>query len=195
MMKKRVTIPLQENNNLVLSALHSLRNSLTMMNLDKNEEVQYAIFDLSGLMGIFSGEFKVTIEIDQDKMDSFASMFGVDFPQFADIEIVDIEKETVVQSEQVQVGEDNGKPQYFEHLAYIEDGNLSFAIRSNKPFIGADDEGADPQDDDSPRFHFYKHAKPGEAIFFEGTTFAAVPTDDGWAIIENGEVVEEVDLD
>lgn len=180
-MKKRVTIPLQENNNLVLSALHSLRNSLTMMNLDKNDEVQYAIFDLSGLMGIFSGEFKVTIEIDQDKMDSFASMFGVDFPQFADMEIVDINNEITA-----VVDEPKEEP-YFNFLAYIEDDKLIFAVRSNVKFS----DECYAEDDE---FYVYNTIEPGDALVVIGTTFVAVPTTKGWVIVDDGVIVEEVEI-
>ncbi len=178
---KRVTIPIgKEKENLVFNSLKTMHNMLDNLGLDKNDEVHYALFDLIGLMGIFSGDYKVTIEISQDDMDSFASKHGVDFPAFVNLEVVEIH--------------DKGDyPQYFQHLAYLEDGALSFAVRSNKPFPDADDEGADPQEVDSPRFHLYKEAQPGEAIFFEGTSFFAAPiAKRGWAIIENGKVIEKV---
>lgn len=173
---KRVTIPIgKEKENLVFNSLKTMSNMLETFS-SENDEIAYAKFDLIGLMGIFSGDYKVTIEISQKDFDSFSFKHGVDFPEFADMEVVDIEK-----------------PQYFEHLAYIEDGNLSFAIRSNKPFPNADDEGADPQDSDSPRYHLYQEVEPGQVIFFESTTFVAVPIGkEGWSIIENGKVIEKV---
>lgn len=178
---KKVTIPLQKDDNLVLSALASLRNSLKNLNLEKNEEVYYAIFDLSGLMGIFSGEFKVTVEIEQEDIDTFASKFGVDFPEFTEGEIVDVEPKVV-----------EVEPK-FMHLAYIEDEELTFALKSNCLLPGFENMGDSDAEDDM-KFTSYKTAKRGEAIFHEGTTFAAVPTKIGWAIINNGVVIEEINF-
>jgi len=169
---KKVTIPLKEDDNLVLSALASLRNSLKNLNLEKNDEVQYAIFDLSGLMGIFSGEFKVTVEIEQEDIDTFVSKFGVDFPEFTEGEIVDVEPK-------------------FMHLAYIEDGELTFALKSNCLLPGFENLG-DSDEDDDMKFTSYKGGKPGEVVFHEGTPFVAVPTNKGWAIINNGVVIEDI---
>lgn len=170
-MKKRVTIPLKENDNLVLSALTSLRNSLNNLNIN-NDELQYAIFDLNGLIGIFSGEFKVTIEIEQEKMDSFVSKFGVDFPKFDNMEVVDIvEDKKDVEDEQV-----------FDHLAYIEDGGLVLAIRSNKHF-----EGSSCEDDSDMPYYRYEYAEKGNNLFVEG--YSALHYSQGWVIIKDGEVL------
>ena len=185
---KRVTIPMDDN--LVKLALINAEQNINALmengclGDEAKDKLSYAHFDYLGLIGIFSGDYKVTIEISQDDFDSFSHKHGVDFPAFVDLEVVDVEDE---------VKEDN-KPQYFDHLVYIEDDRLSFGIRSNKHFPGADDEGADPQDDDFPRFHLYKEAKLGEVIFFEGTTFVAVPTKKGWTIIENGKILEEINF-
>lgn len=184
---KRVTIPLKENDNLVLSALASLRNSLKNLNIDKNDEVQYAIFDLSGLMGIFSGEFKVTIEIEQEKIDSFVSLFGVDFPEFVEGEIVDV---TPTPEVSVDVVVEKLEPK-FTHLAYIEDGELTFALKSNCLLPGFENMG-DSDDDDDMKFTSYKTAQRGEAIFHEGTTYGALPTERGWVIVVDGEIDEEL---
>lgn len=185
---KRVTIPM--NDNLVKLALVNAEQNLKALlengglGDEAKDKLNYVIFDYLGLIGIFSGDYKVTIEISQDDFDSFSHKHGVDFPAFIDLEVVDIED---------KVQEDD-KPQYFDHLVYTEGDVLCFGIRSNKHFTNADDEGADPEDDDFPRFHLYKEAKIGETICFEGTTFVAAPTKNGWAIIENGKVIEEVTL-
>ena len=182
---KRVTIPMSDN--LVKLALSNAEQNIKkLMELgylcDKTkQELSDVHFDYLGLIGIFSGNYKVTIEISQDDFDSFSQKHGVDFPAFIDLEVVDIKEE---------IQED--KPQYFEHLAYIEGDMLSFAIRSNKHFPKADDEGKDPEDYNSTRFHLYKEAKIGEAILFEGTTFLAAPTKKGWSIIKNGKIIERV---
>lgn len=186
---KRVTIPLKENDNLVLSALASLRNSLKNLNIDNNDEVQYAIFDLSGLMGIFSGEFKVTIEIEQEKIDSFVSLFGVDFPEFGEGEIVDV---TPTPEVSVDVVAEKLEPK-FMYLAYVEDGELTFALKSNCLLPGFENMG-DSDDDDDMKFTSYKVGKPGEVISHGETPFFAVPTNKGWVIIENGEVLEEIEF-
>lgn len=185
---KRVTIPM--NDNLVkLALVNAEQNIKALMENgclgdEAKDKLSYAHFDYLGLIGIFSGDYKVTIEISQDDFDSFSHKHGVDFPAFIDLEVVDVED---------KVQEDD-KPQYFDHLVYTEGDVLCFGIRSNKYFPNADDEGADPEDDDFPRFHLYKEAKSGETICFEGTTFVAAPTKNGWAIIENGKVIEEVTL-
>ena len=181
---KRVTIPMDDN--LVKLALINAEQNINALmengclGDEAKNNLSYAHFDYLGLIGIFSGDYKVTIEISQDDMNSFSHKHGVDFPAFVNLEVVEI----------YEKGE---YPQYFQHLAYVEDGALVFAIRSNKSFPDADDEGADPQDADSTRFHLYKNAQPGEAIFFEGTSFFAAPiAKRGWAIIENGKVIEKV---
>jgi hypothetical protein len=182
---KRVTIPMDDN--LVKLALINAEQNINALmengclGDEAKDNLSYAHFDYLGLIGIFSGDYKVTIEISQDDFDSFSHKHGVDFPAFIDLEVVDVKEE---------IQED--EPQYFEHIAYIEDDMLSFAIRSDKHFPNADDEGADPEDSNSTRFHLYKQAKIGEAIFFEGTTFLAAPTKKGWSIIKNGKIIERV---
>lgn len=188
---KRVTIPM--NDGLVKLALENAEKNINaLLNYgglsdSAQAELAHIHFDYLGLIGIFSGDYKVTIEISQDDFRSFSHKHSVDFPDFIELEVVDIE-------DKEEVKEKAETTKRFESLAYIEDGELTFAIRSNKNFPGADDEGADPEDEDATRFHLYKTAKVGEAIFFEGTTFAAVPTNEGWAIIEDGIVFEEVFL-
>jgi hypothetical protein len=126
------------------------------------------------LIGIFSGDYKVTIEISQDDFDSFSHKHGVDFPAFIDLEVVDVEGEEA--KEEI-------KPKFF-HLAYIEDGELTFALKSNVQLPGFEDLGDSGEDDDDVKFHLYKGGKPGEVVFHKGTTFVAVPTKKGWTIIE-----------
>jgi hypothetical protein len=180
MSKKRVTIPLRDDNgNLVFHALKTMRNMLEGLNFE-GDDLAYAKHDLLGLMGIFCGDYKVMIEISQKDMDRFSSIHGVDFPEFVDGEVVDVEDKQVESK------------QHFQHLAYVEDDQLSFAIRSNKHFPNAEDEGEDPEDKDAMRYHLYQQVEFGQAIIFEGTTFVAAPTKLGWVIIENGEVVEDV---
>lgn len=182
------------NDGLVLSALKlSLKNvnelsEKKFLSDSTKHELGDIEFDLVGLIGIFCGNYKVTIEISEKDFENFAENHGVDFPRYIDLEVVDIvesqpQGETVVDYNQ-----------RFEYLAYLEDGALSFGLRSNKPFPGADDEGADPQNEDSNRYHLYQEAEKGQAIVFKGTTFVAAPTDTGWVIIENGEIVEEIDF-
>lgn len=171
---KRVTIPMSDN--LVKLALVNAEQNISAL-LDNGclgeearDKLSSAHFDYIGLIGIFSGDYKVTIEISQDDFNSFSHKHGVDFPPFVDLEMVDIKKEI----------------QHFHHLAYVEEGMLNFAIRSDENFPGADNDG------DGEDFYLYKEVKRGEGAFFEGTTFAAVPTKKGWAILENGKVLEEI---
>ena len=138
------------------------------------------------MIGIFSGDYKVTIEISQDDFDSFSSKHGVDFPAFVDLEVVDIEGEEV---EEVEIEEI--KPKFF-HLAYIEDGELTFALKSNVQLPGFEDLGDSNDDDDDIKFTSYKGGKPGEVVFHKGTPFVAVPTSFGWSIINDGVVMEEI---
>lgn len=169
---KRVTIPMSDN--LVKLALVNAEQNISALmengclGDEAKDKLSYAHFDYLGLIGIFSGDYKVTIEISQDDFDSFSHKHGVDFPAFVDLEVVDIKKEA----------------QYFHHLAYVEDGTLTFAVRSNKYFPGADSDGEE--------FYLYKSVDREDGDLFEGTTFAAVPTKKGWAIIENGKVLEEI---
>jgi hypothetical protein len=169
---KRVTIPMSDN--LVKLALVNAEQNISALmdngclGDEAKDKLSYAHFDYIGLIGIFSGDYKVTIEISQDDFDSFSHKHGVDFPAFIDLEVVDIKKET----------------QHFYHLAYAEEGILNFAIRSDENFLGADGDGDD--------FYLYKEVKRGEGAFFEGTTFATVPTKKGWSILENGKVLEEI---
>jgi len=169
---KRVTIPMSDN--LVKLALVNAEQNISALidngclGDEARDNLCSAQFDYIGLIGIFSGDYKVTIEISQDDFDSFSHKHGVDFPAFIDLEVVDIKKET----------------QHFYHLAYAEEGILNFAIRSDENFLGADGDGDD--------FYLYKEVKRGEGAFFEGTTFAAVPTKKGWSILENGKVLEEI---
>jgi hypothetical protein len=81
-------------------------------------------------------------------------------------------------------------PKFF-HLAYIEDGELTFALKSNCLLPGFEDMG-DSDEDDDMKFTSYKDGKPGEVVFHKGTPFVAVPTSFGWAIINDGVVVEEI---
>lgn len=193
---KRVTIPM--NDGLVKTALETAaKNADALTKIEglsesAQGELEHIHFDYLGLVGIFSGKYKVTIEISENDFHAFSHNHGVDFPNFIELEVVDIHEEDAKKA--LHEEEDDEKPQFFQSLAYVEDGELNFAIRSNKMFPGADDEGADPQDEDATRFHLYKTAKPGEVVFFEGTTFAAVPTKSGWAIIENGEALEEIEF-
>lgn len=174
-MKKRVTIPLGEvKENLVLHSLKTMHNMLNGLGLDKSEEVYYAIHDLKGLMGIFSGEFKVTIEIEEKELETFASKFGVDFPPFVSTEIVDIKENKEEDEEQV-----------FEHLAYEEDGGLVLAIRSNKPF-----EHSTCEDDSDMPHYRYERVEEGENLFMLG--YSAVSYFEGWMILKDGDVLERV---
>ena len=92
---KRVTIPMDYN--LVKLALINTEQKIKVL-LENNdlgdeekEQLSYTLFDYLGLIGIFSGDYKVTIEISQDDFDSFSHKHGVDFPAFVDLEIVDVE--------------------------------------------------------------------------------------------------------
>ena len=183
---KRVTIPMSDN--LVKMALANAQQNISALidNGCLGEEVRdslcYAQFDYIGLIGIFSGDYKVTIEISQDDFDSFSHKHGVDFPAFLDLEVVDIE----------ELKEPKLKPK-FMHLAYVEDGELTFALKSNCLLPGFENMG-DSDDDDKMKFTSYKGGKPGEVVFHEGTPFVAVPTNKGWAIIDNGVVIEEINF-
>lgn len=184
---KRVTIPMSDN--LVkLALVNAEQNIKGLIDIDcldtaTNDSLSYARFDYLGLIGIFSGDYKVTIEISQDDFDSFSHKHGVDFPAFADLEVVDIEGE--------EVQDDKVEPKFI-HLAYIEDGELTFALKSNVQLPGFEDLGDSDKDDDDVKFTSYKGGKPGEVVFHKGTPFIAVPTSFGWAIINDGVVVEEI---
>ena len=178
---KRVTIPMSDN--LVKLALVNVEQNISALidngclGDEAKDKLSYTHFDYLGLIGIFSGDYKVTIEISQDDLDSFSRKHGVDFPAFIDLEVVDIEGEEV-------------QPKFF-HLAYIEDGELTFALKSNVQIPGFEDMGDSGEDDDM-KFTSYKGGKPGEVVFHKGTPFVAVPTSFGWAIINDGVVVEEI---
>jgi hypothetical protein len=154
---------------------------------EARDKLSYAHFDYIGLIGIFSGDYKVTIEISQDDFDSFSHKHGVDFPAFIDLEVVDIDEE-----EEGEVEEPKLKPK-FMYLAYVEDGELTFALKSNCLLHGFENMG-DSDDDDDMKFTSYKVVKPGEVISHGETPFFAVPTNKGWVIIENGEVLEEIEF-
>lgn len=187
---KRVTIPMSDN--LVKLALVNAEQNINALidNGCLGEEVRDSLcsahFDYLGLIGIFSGDYKVMIEISQDDFNSFSHKHGVDFPPFVDLEVVDI-------NEEVEEVEDDKVEPKFMHLAYIEDGELTFALKSNCLLPGFENLGDSDAEDDM-KFTSYKTAKRGEAIFHEGTTFAAVPTNKGWAIINNGVVIEEINF-
>lgn len=189
---KRVTIPMSDN--LVKLALSNAEQNIKkLMELgylcDKTkQELSYVHFDYLGLIGIFSGNYKVTIEISQDDFDSFSHKHGVDFPAFINLEVVDIEEE----EEEEEVKADKVEPKFI-HLAYIEDGELTFALKSNCLLPGFENMGDDDADDEM-KFTSYKTAERGQTIFHEFTTFVAVPTKKGWTIIENGKILEEINF-
>jgi hypothetical protein len=187
---KRLTIPMGDNvkNNLVLQALITLHAALGGVD-EENDEVGYMRHDLLGLQGVFGGKYKVMIEITQDDFDGFVGNHGVDYPAWSNMEIVDVEEIEEIKEEQ-----STREPQLFQHLAYVEDGKLTLAVRSDKPFPLCDDEGADPSDENSTRYHRYTESEPGKGIILEGTTFAAVPTSIGWSIIEDGESIEDIEI-
>jgi hypothetical protein len=174
MSKKRVTIPLGEGKeNLVFNALKGMRDILESLDF-QSEKVAYAKYDLTGLMGIFSGDYKVMVEISQDDMDKFSTTHGVDFPEFVDMEIEEVVEEEV---------------QEFEHLAYIEDNKLSLSVRSNKLF-----EGATNEDDTDMPFYRYETAEKGKHLFMEGTDYKAIYHNGGWLILNGYKVEEKVML-
>ena len=187
---KRVTIPMSDN--LVKLALVNAEQNISAL-LDNGclgdeakDNLSYTHFDYLGLIGIFSGDYKVMIEISQDDFNSFSHKHGVDFPPFVDLEVVDIDEEVE------EVEDDKVEPE-FMHLAYIEDGELTFALKSNCLLPGFENMGDSDAEDDM-KFTSYKGGKPGEVVFHEGTPFVAVPTNKGWAIIDNGVVIEEINF-
>lgn len=190
---KRVTIPMSDN--LVKLALVNAEQNIDGLiksgSLDTSVKfnLSYTHFDYLGLIGIFSGDYKVTIEISQNDFDAFASKHGVDFPSFTDLEMVDIEGEE--DGEKEEEDKDEELKLKFIHLAYIEDDELTFALKSNVQLPGFEDLG-DSDDDDDIKFTSYKGGKPGEVVFHKGTPFVAVPTSFGWVIINDGVVVEEI---
>ena len=180
---KRVTIPMDDN--LVKLALINAEQNINALmengclGDEAKDKLSYAHFDYLGLIGIFSGDYKVAIEISQDDFDSFSHKHGVDFPAFIDLEIVDVKELKL-------------KPKFI-YLAYIEDGELTFALKSNCLLPGFENMG-DSDDDDEMKFTSYKTAERGQTIFHELTTFVAVPTKKGWTIIENGKILEEINF-
>ena len=190
---KRVTIPMSDN--LVKLALVNAEQNIDGLiksgSLDTSVKfnLSYTHFDYLGLIGIFSGDYKVTIEISQNDFDAFASKHGVDFPSFTDLEMVDIEGEE--DGEKEEEDKDEELKLKFIHLAYIEDDELTFALKSNVQLPGFEDLG-DSDDDDDIKFTSYKGGKPGEVVSHKGTPFIAVPTSFGWVIINDGVVVEEI---
>lgn len=192
---KRVTIPMSDN--LVKLALSNAEQNIkNLMELgylcDKTkQELSYVHFDYLGLIGIFSGDYKVTIEISQDDFDSFSHKHGVDFPAFIDLEVVDIEGEEDGGEEEEEVKDEELKLKFI-HLAYVEDDELTFALKSNVQLPGFEDLGDSDDDDDDMKFTSYKGGKPGEVVSHKGTPFIAVPTSFGWVIINDGVVVEEI---
>ena len=191
---KRVTIPMSDK--LVkLALVNTEQNIKNLMDSDcldsaTKDSLSYTHFDYLGLIGIFSGDYKVTIEISQDDFDSFASKHGVDFPSFTDLEVVDIEGEE--DGEKEEEDKDEELKLKFIHLAYMEDGELTFALKSNVQLPGFEDLGDSNDDDDDIKFTSYKGGKPGEVVYHKGTPFVAVPTSFGWSIINDGVVVEEI---
>jgi hypothetical protein len=189
---KRVTIPMSDK--LVkLALVNTEQNIKNLMDSDcldsaTKDSLSYTHFDYVGLIGIFSGDYKVTIEISQDDFDSFSHKHGVDFPAFINLEAVDIEEE---EEEEEEVKADKVEPKFI-HLAYIEDGELTFALKSNCLLPGFENMG--DSDDDEMKFTSYKTAERGQTIFHEFTTFVAVPTKKGWTIIENGKILEEINF-
>lgn len=91
---KRVTIPM--NDGLVQSALQSaLTNIESIMNNvnlsdGSREELNHVHFDYLGLIGIFSGDYKVMIEISEKDFNCFSGKHNVDFPPFVEMEVVDV---------------------------------------------------------------------------------------------------------
>jgi len=187
---KRLTIPMGDNakNNLVLQALVTLHAALGGVD-EENDEVGYMRHDLLGLQGVFGGKYKVMIEISQDDFDGFVGNHGVDYPAWSNMEIVD-----VIPTPEVSVDVENNIEPRFMHLAYIEDGELTFALKSNCLFPGFENMG-DADEDDDMKFTSYKTAQRGEAIFHEGTTYGALPTDRGWVIVVDGEIDEELNVE
>ncbi len=190
---KRVTIPMSDKlvNLALVNTKQSIKNLMDSDCLDSatKDRLSYTHFDYVGLIGIFSGDYKVTIEISQNDFDSFASKHGVDFPSFTDLEVVDIEGEEV---EEEEVKDEELKLKFI-HLAYIEDDELTFALKSNVQLPGFEDLGdSDDDDDDDMKFTSYKGGKRGEIVSHKGTPFIATPTSFGWVIINDGVVVEEI---
>ena len=184
---KRVTIPMSDN--LVKLALVNAEQNISALidngclGDEARDNLCSAQFDYIGLIGIFSGDYKVTIEISQDDFDSFSHKHGVDFPAFIDLEVVDIEGKEV-EEEELKLK--------FIHLAYVEDDELTFALKSNVQLPGFEYLGDSDDDDDDMKFTSYKGGKPGEVVSHKGTPFIAVPTSFGWVIINDGVVVEEI---
>lgn len=94
---KRVTIPMSDG--LVQSALKSaLKNieslmndvSINVLSSDSKDQLNNMHFDYLGLIGIFSGNYKVTIEISEKDFNCFSSNHSVDFPNYDNLEIVDV---------------------------------------------------------------------------------------------------------
>jgi hypothetical protein len=191
---KRVTIPMSDK--LVkLALVNTEQNIKNLMDSDcldgaTKDSLSYTHFDYVGLIGIFSGDYKVTIEISQDDFDSFSHKHGVDFPAFIDLEVVDIEGEEDG-GEEEEVKDEELKLKFI-HLAYVEDDELTFALKSNVQLPGFEDLGDSDDDDDDMKFTSYKGGKPGEVVSHKGTPFIAVPTSFGWVIINDGVVVEEI---
>lgn len=79
--------------------------------------------------------------------------------------------------------------QEFEHLVYTEDGELTLAVRSNKPF-----EGATNEDDTDMPFYRYETAEKGKHLFMEGTDYKAIYHNGGWLILNGYKVEEKVML-
>ena len=177
-MKKRVTIPMNDGlvQSALISALANIESIMNNVNLsdESREELNHVHFDYLGLIGIFSGDYKVTIEIEENELNSFSGKHGVDFPPFVEMEVVDI-KESKEEDEE----------QFFEHLAYEEDGSLVLAIRSNKPF-----EHSTCEDDSDMPHYRYERAEEGENIFMEG--YSGISYFEGWMILKDGDVLERV---
>ena len=176
-MKKRVTIPMNDGlvQSALISALANIESIMNNVNLsdESRDELYHVHFDYLGLIGIFSGDYKVTIEIEEDELNAFSGKHGVDFPPFVELEVVDIKED------------EDEEEQFFDHLAYEEDGGLVLAIRSNKPFKHSTCE----DDSDMPHYR-YERVEEGDNLFMEG--YSAVSYFEGWMIIKDGDVLERV---
>ena len=181
-MKKRVTIPMNDGlvQSALISALANIESIMNNMNLsdESREELNHVHFDYLGLIGIFSGDYKVTIEIEEDELNSFSGKHGVDFPPFVEMEVVDIKNNKEEEKEE-------DEEQFFEHLAYEEDGSLVLAIRSNKPF-----EHSTCEDDSDMPHYRYENVEEGDNLFMQG--YSAVSYFEGWMILKDGDVLERV---
>ena len=90
---KRVTI----DSNLVKQALTSYLQTVNILAQgNTSNELGHVQYDLNILVGMFSGRYKITMEIEQEDIEMFGSRHYVDFPIHSNMEIVDIETVTTV---------------------------------------------------------------------------------------------------